>query len=143
VKSKILACLIAVGLGFGGIALAEEVKPLSGTAATNQTNTAPPIYDVKEGARYPKNYLQQPPLIPHRIDKYEIDLKVNMCLRCHDWPNNVEENAPLISVTHFFDRDNVRLDHVSSRRWFCVQCHVPQADAKPLVENKFQPATGK
>ncbi|WP_175463882.1 nitrate reductase cytochrome c-type subunit, partial [Vibrio cholerae] len=27
---------------------------------------------------------------------------------------------------------------VSPRRYFCLQCHVPQADAKPLVENDFE-----
>jgi cytochrome c-type protein NapB len=25
-----------------------------------------------------------------------------------------------------------------SRRYFCTQCHVPQTDVKPLVENRFQ-----
>jgi cytochrome c-type protein NapB len=29
--------------------------------------------------------------------------------------------------------------NVSARRYFCVQCHVPQTNAKPLVENTFQP----
>lgn len=142
-KTKLLAAAMAVGLAFGGFAMAQEVKPLPGDApTTTQTNAAPPIFDVKEGQRYERSYLQQPPLIPHRIEKYEIDVKVNMCLRCHDWPNNVQENAPLISATHFIDRDGTKLDHVSSRRWFCVQCHVPQADAKPLVDNKFQSAVG-
>ena len=42
-----------------------------------------------------------PPLIPLRVDKYEIDLKVNQCLRCHDWPYNVQENATKISETHY------------------------------------------
>jgi nitrate reductase (cytochrome), electron transfer subunit len=27
--------------------------------------------------------------------------------------------------------------HLSPRRYFCTQCHVPQADAKPLVGNTF------
>jgi cytochrome c-type protein NapB len=147
VKTKILACLIAAGLALGGglfasSVQADEVQSLRGKTAITQPDVTEPVFDVKEGSRYPKNYLQQPPLIPHRIEKYEIDVKVNQCLRCHDWPNNVQENAPLISVSHFTDRDGNKLDHVASRRWFCVQCHVPQADAKPLVENKFQPATG-
>ena len=36
------------------------------------------------------------------------------------------------------DRDgNVRGD-VSPRRYFCTQCHVPQDEVKPLVENRFE-----
>ena len=31
--------------------------------------------------------------------------------------------------------------NVSARRYFCTQCHVPQADAQPLVENTFKPVT--
>ena len=38
------------------------------------------------------------------------------------------------------NRDGVALDQVSRARWFCTQCHVPQEDTKPLVQNIFQPA---
>jgi cytochrome c-type protein NapB len=45
-------------------------------------------------------------------------------------------------VTHFRDREGQELDNVSPRRYFCTQCHVPQTDAKPLVDNTFQRARG-
>jgi cytochrome c-type protein NapB len=134
---------MALGLLAAGAVHAQEVKPLPGDAPTNQVNAPPPVFDVKEAGRVERNYRQQPPVIPHRIDKYEIDVKVNVCLRCHDWPNNVQENAPMVSATHYIDRDGNKLDHVSTQRWFCVQCHVPQANAQPLVENAFKPATAK
>jgi cytochrome c-type protein NapB len=35
------------------------------------------------------------------------------------------------------DRDGKVLDMLSSRRYFCTQCHVAQEDAKPLVQNTF------
>ena len=143
--AKFLMALIVAGFGAAMVvsaAGAEDLQSLRGKQAVTDTGTAPPVFDVREGQRYAKNYLQQPPLIPHRIDKYEIDLKVNQCLRCHDWPYNAQENAPLVSVSHFLDREGHKLDHVSTQRWFCVQCHVPQADARPLVENTFQPAIG-
>lgn len=148
-KTKLLTCLTAAGLALSVLAFsgsivpagADDVQSLRGTAPVTSEDAAPPVYNVQEGQRFDKNYRQQPPLIPHRIDKYEIDLKVNQCLRCHDWPNNVKENAPMVSVSHMIDRDGNKLDRVSNQRWFCVQCHVPQAEAKPLVENKFQPAT--
>ena len=43
----------------------------------------------------------------------------------------------MVSVTHFMDRDNNFLAELSPRRYFCTQCHVPQLDAKLLVENDF------
>ncbi|MNF17837.1 Periplasmic nitrate reductase, electron transfer subunit precursor [compost metagenome] len=36
------------------------------------------------------------------------------------------------------DRDGQALAAVSPRRYFCNQCHVPQADVKPLVGNNFE-----
>ncbi|MEF1340261.1 nitrate reductase cytochrome c-type subunit, partial [Vibrio rotiferianus] len=35
-------------------------------------------------------------------------------------------------------REDAVLADMSPRRYFCLQCHVPQANAKPLVENKFK-----
>ena len=36
------------------------------------------------------------------------------------------------------DFDGKKLSQVSQRRYFCTQCHVPQAVVDPLVENRFQ-----
>jgi cytochrome c-type protein NapB len=44
----------------------------------------------------------------------------------------------MVSITHYQDRDGNFLADVAPRRYFCEQCHVPQVDAKPLVENTFQ-----
>ena len=87
----------------------------------------------------PRDYVQQPPLIPHKIDNYKITLKFNKCLTCHSWKNYKRYGATKISQTHFEDRDANVLANVSARRYFCTQCHVPQVDAKPLVENEFKP----
>jgi len=43
-----------------------------------------------------------------------------------------------IGITHYTDRDSQTLAAVAPRRYFCTQCHVPQQDVKPLVENRFQ-----
>jgi len=45
--------------------------------------------------------------------------------------------APMISVTHFQDRDGQVLADVTPRRYFCTECHVQQTDARPLVPNTF------
>ena len=65
----------------------------------------------------------------------------NACMTCHDWPGNTRVKAPKISETHYVDRQGARLDKVAGTRYFCTQCHVPQADAKPLVGNTFENAT--
>jgi cytochrome c-type protein NapB len=122
------------------VALAQELKSLRGDLGVADADRAPAVSGVREAGRYDRAYRQQPPLVPHQVDKYEVDLKVNQCLRCHDWPNNVRENAPKVSETHYVDRQGKRLDQISSTRWFCTQCHVPQSDAKPLVDNAFRSA---
>jgi len=86
-----------------------------------------------------REFVHQPPIIPHKITGYQINLKSNKCLTCHSWANYKESNATKISMTHFSDRDGNDLSNVSARRYFCTQCHVPQVDSKPLVENTFKP----
>lgn len=90
----------------------------------------------------PRDFVQQPPLIPHDIQGYQITKNFNKCLDCHSWSRAQETGATKISITHFRDRDGHELAGVSTRRYFCVQCHVPQTDARPLVRNTFQKSTG-
>ncbi|HEY5715391.1 MAG TPA: nitrate reductase cytochrome c-type subunit [Psychromonas sp.] len=86
-----------------------------------------------------RNYVHQPPIIPHDVRGYKVTLNANKCLSCHSWKNAGAIGATKISPTHFVTRDGITLSDVSPRRYFCLQCHVPQADATPLVENTFQP----
>jgi cytochrome c-type protein NapB len=87
--------------------------------------------------RRPRAYPMQPPTIPHQIENYQVDRKANKCLSCHARTRVSESNAPMVSVTHYMDRDGNFLADVSPRRYFCTQCHVPQHDVKPIVENTF------
>lgn len=82
-------------------------------------------------------YPMQPPTIPHKIDDYQLDLNANKCMSCHARIRTEETQAPMVSVTHYQDRDGNFLAELSPRRYFCTQCHVPQTDAKPLVESTF------
>lgn len=90
--------------------------------------------------RFGRAYRHQPPLIPHAVDQYQIDTNANQCLGCHDWSNAGERDAPTLSMTHYLDREGRQLDEIAGTRWFCNQCHVPQADAEPLVDNTFVPS---
>ena len=89
--------------------------------------------DIKRKRAYP----MQPPTIPHKIDGYQVDLNVNRCMACHSRRVSEATQAPMISVTHYMDREGNFLADVSPRRYFCQQCHVPQTDAKPLLANDF------
>ncbi|MGE5027079.1 MAG: nitrate reductase cytochrome c-type subunit [Betaproteobacteria bacterium] len=91
-----------------------------------------------EQERIARNFEQQPPLIPHKIDGYRIDFKANRCLECHDRPFFKEEKAPKIGDSHYRDREGKELTHIWMGRYNCTQCHVPQANAQPLVSNTFQ-----
>ena len=117
-----------------------EVQSLRGMDSVQADSSAPEIKPYhRDSAPLARDYLQQPPLIPHKIEDYEVDIKFNKCLTCHSWQNYKKHNATKISQTHFESRDGAVLSNVSARRYFCTQCHVPQTNAQPLVENTFQP----
>jgi cytochrome c-type protein NapB len=84
-----------------------------------------------------RNYPEQPPVIPHSIEGYQLDLNGNKCLTCHARSRTGESQAPMISITHFMDRDGQFLAAVSPRRFFCTECHVPQYEGKAPVPNDF------
>ncbi len=116
----------------GGLASLRGVTPLQDTR---------PADDLKKFPReqaLESDYVYQPPLIPHNIRNYEVSLNANKCLSCHSWKNAKEMGATKISVTHYVNREDAVLADMSPRRYFCLQCHVPQANAKPLVKNDFQ-----
>lgn len=87
-------------------------------------------------------YVQQPPLIPHVTEGYQITANFNKCMDCHSWTRYKETGATKVSLTHFKNREGQELSNISPRRYFCTQCHVPQTDAKPLVGNSFKKADG-
>ena len=92
------------------IALAsDDIATLRG-GAINQEAQAPAINrEVNSDIKLKRNYPMQPPLIPHGIAKYQVDLRANECLACHDWTNAGERNAPTLSMTHYMDRDGNQL----------------------------------
>ncbi|WP_319826426.1 nitrate reductase cytochrome c-type subunit [Thalassovita sp.] len=140
-KKSIISALTVTALLFAGAAMAQQAGKVSSLRGSEvgETDTVNEVYHQDEG-RFQRNYRQQPPLIPHSIDKYQIDLKANECLGCHDWTNAGDRKAPTLSMTHYLDREGNQLDTVAGTRWFCNQCHVPQADAPALVDNTFTPS---
>ncbi len=139
IKKLSMALLL---LSAAGLVLAENVQSLRGQTDLQEDSQPPePKQFAKDGEPIARDYVQQPPLIPHKIANYRIDRNSNKCLSCHSWKHYREAGATKISQTHFEDRDKHVLANVSARRYFCTQCHVPQAGAEPLVENTFKPIT--
>ncbi len=89
--------------------------------------------------RIARTFTGQPPLIPHSIEGFPaITLENNRCLLCHSAQTYKAVKAPKAGDSHFNDRDGNLLAEVSPARYNCTSCHVPQADAAPLVENTFK-----
>ncbi len=118
--------------------------------------------------KFERSYVNAPPLIPHSIKGLvPITTKSNQCLGCH-MPNVAKGvGATPIPESHFTDfRPSTKLDKkgdvvkdgkvisnatditiakfkklkkLNPARFNCTQCHVPQANVKPLVGNTFKP----
>ena len=148
-KSRLLtaalaAALMVSALSWGPVHASEGgLNSLRGAAIqAPETESADPFKAMKDSAPIERDYVQQPPLIPHKVDGYNVTMKYNKCMDCHSWTRYKETGATKVSLTHFKTRDGQELSNISPRRYFCQQCHVPQVDAKPLVANKFKPAEG-
>ncbi len=112
---------------------------LRGLTELDVTRKADPFKRVpKDRHPYVSDYVYQPPLIPHKTRGYEISTNANKCLSCHSFRKSVESGATKISVTHYATREGQVLSDVSPRRYFCLQCHVTQANTGLLVENDFK-----
>jgi cytochrome c-type protein NapB len=137
---KIVSIFAILGLSFSVLATSvpeDQIDTLR-LAPINVEPTPPAMQQVlNTDLKQVRNYPMQPPLIPHKTDGYQLDLKVNKCLQCHARNSTGHSQAPMVSVTHYMDRDNNFLADLSPRRYNCTQCHVTQLDAKLLVENDF------
>jgi cytochrome c-type protein NapB len=137
-KRRIRGIVLVSLLGLGAAFAAEDLRGLRGPTPLDQEPKAPRMatvenFDVRRG----RAYTSQPPTIPHTIDRYELTRNVNFCMYCHSRVRNQEFGAPMVSATHYMDRDYEFLAEISPRRYFCTQCHVVQTDAKPPVDNRF------
>ena len=133
--SMVTTVVLALGIAAGSLAqniattrnapLDVELKPAELARVDNS--------DVRRKRAYP----MQPPTIPHKVNQYQVDLNANKCVSCHSRRRSQDSQAPMVSVTHYQDRDGNFLADISARRYFCLQCHVTQDDVKPLLANEF------
>lgn len=122
-----------------GQVVQQNVPQLEGPPQAMDTGEAKPLPKwVTDDQRKMRAYPDQPPIIPHSIEGYELSVNANRCLSCHKREFTQDSGAPMISVTHYMTRDGQMLADVSPRRYFCTTCHVPQADTRSLVINQFK-----
>ncbi|QIZ76477.1 nitrate reductase cytochrome c-type subunit [Ferrimonas lipolytica] len=112
----------------------ESIEPVYSqrgpTAVADPSPSLPMANYPNKGHTLPRAFENQPPLNPHKPN-YQISAKRNTCQSCHGI--NAKADVP---VTHSSHRlDNGELD---PHYYFCVQCHVGQADnIEPMVGNSF------
>ncbi len=131
----VLASAVQADSLFGGV----EVTSLRGWNDINETSEMiPNRRSMAVNGGIPVNFDEQPPLIPHGVDKTRITLTENSCLGCHSEEYAEEEGAVEPPKSHYRTRDGKRLKQISTGRYFCTQCHVPQAHKEPLIGNNFK-----
>ncbi len=143
---KKLTVALTLVMAMGGVSVATQavsdtggLKSLRGLKGLDEENRAPEMRSYnKDEEPLKRSYVQQPPVIPHKVRGYRVDLNSNKCLSGHSWDNYKESGATKVSLTHFNTRDGHALADISPRRYFCMQCHVPQAETAPLVDNTYK-----
>jgi len=119
--------------------------------------------------KFARSYVNAPPLIPHSVEGLlPITMKSNQCLSCHMPDVAKSMGATPIPPSHFTNyRPETKMEGgkvvkegkvlgqantsdiklakakklkgLYQGRYNCSQCHVPQANVKPLVKNNFRP----
>jgi nitrate reductase (cytochrome), electron transfer subunit len=127
-------------LALAGNAFSQEVvKPIRGPVPIPEANPADTYRMERHDRILRRSHAWQPPIIPHNVKGYQITRNVNTCMTCHSSKASKQSGATPVGKSHYLDRDGNQLVTVSARRYFCLQCHVPQFDAEPLVGNTFKP----
>lgn len=132
----------------------ESKKAISDTSLGLRTVSLSDEKDVKipnitwvgttpgENKKFDRSFENAPPLIPHSLeDLVPITKDFNSCLSCHMPDVAADAGATPVPKTHLIDfRTGKYLNGaLSDERFNCTQCHVPQANAQPLVKNSFKP----
>ncbi len=138
-RTKAISIIGLFAMVATGFAFAEELATLRKGAAVDtevMPDRIPRVVDTD--VRQQRNYPMQPPMIPHDTRGYAVNLRVNRCMACHARRRTEESQAPMVSVTHYMDREGNFLAEISPRRYFCNQCHVTQTASRTMVDNTFE-----
>ena len=83
-KLRIVLGLAVVRSRWSAPQAAPFVDAMRGPTPITATTEPPRLGNaVNDDNRLQRNYSYQPPIIPHRIDGYQVDKNFNKCLDCH------------------------------------------------------------
>jgi cytochrome c-type protein NapB len=150
--SGAIVILLVAGVGAAGDPVDDSELGLSKTSVFD--TPSPEAFTYTESfpgtnEALPRAYTGAPPQIPHRISNYvPVTAKSNQCLGCHDKPEligKVTKGLPTpMPKGHYAQRFSLTKKgskSLDNATFLCNQCHVPQADVKPLVENTAKSLT--
>ncbi|MCE3047548.1 nitrate reductase cytochrome c-type subunit [Helicobacter kayseriensis] len=138
---------LLVSFAFGAKSISEDEIGLRRTPLQSEDKTK--LQDFKYGDKAPgesqvfeRAYENAPPMIPHDVEGLtDFTQDSNMCLDCHSPEVAADVGATPVPKSHTYDLRHQQAvqDGVADSRWNCTQCHAPQADLKPAVQNNFKP----
>ena len=148
-RIAIVTGVLAGQLGLG-IAMADELLDDSdiGLSKTSVFDTPSPaaftyaMTDPEDSEALPRAFPGAPPQIPHEIQSMLPILVIdNQCIDCHDKPRSIGKKrkgrSPMPESHYSVTGADKSKWKLSGARFTCNQCHVPQADVGPLVNNTF------
>ena len=144
-KTTLMISLALLVLAASSLAGAQQVNTIRGSEAANTDQ--PPAERAYAGGRpggqklVARTFDGQPPLIPHSIDRIdEITADDNPCWECHMSNEFKGKKMPRVGSSHLIPgkTDSDGNPVLNMTRFQCNSCHVPQVDAKPLVDNSFK-----
>jgi cytochrome c-type protein NapB len=135
--TALCVAFISMGATFSTLS-ADEVYSLRGAVDLDElSEVVPNRRTLAVDSGIDVSFEDQPPMIPHSIDKTRITLHENSCLACHNRKDAKIEDSTPPPKSHYKTREGDKLKEISTGRYFCTQCHAPQASKEPLVENTF------
>ena len=87
-----------------------QVKGLRGVAPLDQVNPPGRYRQERDHGPADRDFVQQPPLIPHSVQGYQITANFNKCMDCHAWQKAKSSGATKVGVSHYRTRDGQELD---------------------------------
>ncbi len=122
----------------GSAVLGDEVVSLRGGNPIDELSKRfDPRHNQKTTSGFKRSWKLAPPMIPHSDKAFKVTLGMNVCAYCHAKDYKWME-APKAGDSHFIkDASGNVTTTLDSRRYFCRQCHAPQAAREPIVSNNF------
>jgi cytochrome c-type protein NapB len=145
-KKSISIVLATLVLTVIGCATSLVPTPMRGADVT-AADTAPELKTYAEKTPgvgqvklIDRTFVGQPPMVPHSIEKYvPLTIEENACMECHQTQEIRGQKIPQIGTSQFSTtvKTKAGAPALEMTRFQCDSCHVPQVDAKPLVESRF------